>query len=310
MTFIQTVIADYEANSQGIIDTICLIACSFETKSRLHHGIVTRSGAGGIKINIRESKIHSIVTIKLTDVIIKISASDHIDKKHGRDMRGCITTKSPLKFMKFNDGIDFMCKFIHENGNRLIMHSLHNDLENLMKTQQFIGSKRFELNQHMFPSTGPLRDVILQCSYSIINNRCPLFIESYRPHCKTFTTQKGGLSTTLQSLVQFAKNDYTYIQSHSALQDTLDLFEVLQKVHQLEGEIPFTGGNYMKIEVTINQPAIPQVCHDINPIISYGPYAGHRLSVLIRDPKNRLQNIKNNNYHHVYPSLLQYLTPS
>jgi hypothetical protein len=320
-------ICDVEASHEKIIDTVCLVACEFHTKKKKIGGVRTRSGKGGIFTDVRQSRVTDMVIIKLSDVITKSSQKDYVDKKHVIDVHTCAKNKKDILFMTYEEMIKFMIQFVHKNGKKLITHNMFGDLESLTKTQEFVGGHLVK-DLEKFPTSGinhPLwGEIDLMCSWSILCNRAPVFMNDYKKFCfknKIHVSKHGNLPTTLDMFIKFVKDDLSYCEKHAASQDTFDLYQVLERLFLLDGEKPFEGKSYMKINLEYpkgpnNIEPMPQSVFNnievdstqevpLDPFttkVTFGKYKGHALSVMRKDPRY-MEWIKSENLVIKYPYL-------
>ena len=229
------------SSGQSWIHTICLIPITMKTGKMSQYTMHTTKG----------------VVIKLTDVlnneIVKAFLNyekerTHLNNKHGNDINSCSEYGIKLiRNMKFRDGVKFMNKFILENGGILIGHNIIEDLGFLVSTQNLVKGPRIIKNKlKQFPDTGMYdkswTSITKMCSMSLICNRCPKMIDEYKKWA-SINNRTDGMNK-LESLVQFVKNDRSYRQKHSAVQDTIDLFTVLKYAYKCDGSI-IDGYSYL-----------------------------------------------------------------
>jgi DNA polymerase III epsilon subunit-like protein len=228
----KVVLADFESHkgnssNKSWIHTICALAVNLETGSS--HGIV----------------------IKIDDVLRNpiIKECERVNKKHADDTNACSSCNIKVTYhKKFADAFKFLVKFINENGGVLITHNLLSDLEFLVSTQELVGGTRvIKRKLREYPDTGTYvkgwESIIKACSMSILCNRCPKMNIEYKKFNTNFTAHNRPRAT-LESYTQFAKGNDAYIQKHSAVQDTLDLFCVLRCAYRFDGKF-LDGHSYL-----------------------------------------------------------------
>jgi hypothetical protein len=196
------------------------------------------------------------LVIKVTDVLQNKFVRDfleakgdvgHLEKKHRLDEKVCKRHRVCIRYMRFRDAIRCMNKFIIENGGTLLSHNLQGDLESLVNTQNFVSGPRIVKNKlTTFPNSGMYdknwSNIKLVCTMSLFCNRCRVMNTEYKQWALE-NDKTSGLNR-LESLVQFVKKDSGYSQTHSAVQDTFDLFTVLRYAYKCDGPI-LDGFSYL-----------------------------------------------------------------
>ena len=127
------------------------------------------------------------------------------------------------------------------------------DLDFLAKTQDLVGGKRIiKKKLKEYPDSGIYdkrwSSITKICSMCLINNRCHKFNEHYSIFYKLHslpTTTGGYYSTKLETFTKFVNSDPDYVQSHSAVQDTMDLFNILKSVINYDGRNVIDTSNYL-----------------------------------------------------------------
>jgi hypothetical protein len=230
------VIADFEAtfgNMNGVskIHSMCLIPVKYD------NGKLTKQK--GLVIFIRDVLKEDVVRLgsglKLTNTLCDAAM-----------------TGMNIKVLDFSDAIREIITFIINNGSILVTHNLLNDLDFLISTQEYVGGKRMvKRNLKEYPKSGVYdkrwSQITLICSMCLITNRCTKFMDSYqRTDMPIDLTPAGYLPITLEALSQFVKGggDTNYKQSHTATQDTIDLFEVLKVAFSKESRCVIDDTDY------------------------------------------------------------------
>ena len=92
-------------------------------------------------------------------------------------------------------------------------YNLAFDMRVISKTHEFLLGKEFLLFEEKF-----LIDLWHTCAYTILNT------EKYKEYARTHNliTEKGNFQTSAESTIKFIKNDASYIEEHTALQDSID----------------------------------------------------------------------------------------
>ena len=228
------VACDFESTyGSGIVHTICLVPF------KIGHQVTKQKG----------------VLIVIKDVVKceVIQENPDVRKKIASSIIDVANYDLNLKYLDFHNAISFMVNFIEKNGGTIISHNLLDDLKFLVNTQEFIGGKRIiKKKLKEYPDTGTYdkrwENFTKICSMSLINNRCDKFTSLYHAWCKENTippTPNGYYPTRLENFTRFVKNDLDYYQSHSAVQDTIDLFNILKSVIRYDGKRVFDGQNYL-----------------------------------------------------------------
>lgn len=230
------VIADFEAH-KSLVHTIALVPFVVSSKKC----ILQKKDAVLIKV------------INIVNTINDLNP-EIINKKNLSDLsESCYGGIHAVYPMSFHEAIPYMCEYINSYGGTLVSHNLLEDLAFLEKTQSHVDGKTL-VNPLIksFPETGIRnkywKDIKKVCSISLVCNRCHYFKESYSKYVgknpSHDLTPKRYCPVTLESLSRFVKEDPKYVQSHSALKDTFDLFEVIHKCYSL-GDTLFDGCSFL-----------------------------------------------------------------
>ena len=218
---------------QSRVHTICLVPVTVDKNS------ITRQK--GVLICIRDVIKCPEIQHK-TDVRTKIAQSVIDVANYGLN----------VKYMDFYDAIKFMNQFIIDHGGMLIGHNMAGDLEFLSMTQDFVGGKRIiKKKLKDYPDTGmydPNWGAITRvCTMSLFGNRCPKMNAALRDFVNEHDldlTPQGYVPLRLATYTQFVRSDPNYRQSHSAVQDTMDLYSVLKAGIKYDGNI-IDGHDYL-----------------------------------------------------------------
>jgi len=234
----QAVVYDFEATpgpreNESRIHTISLVPVTIGTT-------VTRQK--GVLICIKDVIKREEVNLK-SDVKTKIARA--VIDVANYDMN--------IKYMNFYDAVKYMNTFIVNHGSILIGHNLIGDLGFLASTQTFVGGKRIIKNKiKEYPDTGMYdpnwSKINRVCSMSLLANRCNTMNQAFRKFVVENNlplTAGGYIPLRLNTYTQFANNDPEYRQSHSAVQDTMDLIDVLKCAVKHEKRGILDGHDYM-----------------------------------------------------------------
>jgi hypothetical protein len=236
----RAVIYDFEScvgNKQGEsrIHTVCLLPITFNSKNK---EIIKRTG----------------VLICIKDVLKRdeIKYNPNVRQKIGRAVfDGAVGMD--IKYLTFHDFIKFMITFVLEQGDgNLLGHNVLGDLGFLISTQEFVGGKRMVKRKlKEFPNTGMYdtrwSKLNLMCTMSLFGNRCPKMMEAYHKFNDDHHLQKtacGYYSSKLETYTKFAHDDPFYTQSHSVVQDTIDLYSVLRTAYKYDDDF-IDGTTYL-----------------------------------------------------------------
>ena len=229
----QAVVADFESTMSGYVHTICLIPFKF------NQNVTTQKG----------------VLLCIKDVIKKdiIQENPDVRKKIASSVIDVANYDLHIKYMNFYEAIEYMIYFIATHGGILINHNMLADLDFLSKTQDLVGGKRIiKKKLKEYPDSGMYdkrwSSITKICSMCLINNRCHKFNEHYHEFHKKHElqiTSGGYYSTRLETFTQFIRNDPTYNQTHSAVQDTMDLVNILKSVIKFDGNSIIEKSNYL-----------------------------------------------------------------
>ncbi|MER2227287.1 MAG: hypothetical protein ABS916_09560 [Carnobacterium sp.] len=107
-------------------------------------------------------------------------------------------------------------------------YNLGFDLRVIDKTTQFLLGREFLFDDKF------LIDLWHASAYTILNTK--EYKEFARKH--NLTTEKGNLKTSAESTFQFITNNPSYIEEHTALQDSLDETEILHHLLNQKESIP------------------------------------------------------------------------
>lgn len=132
----------------------------------------------------------------------------------------------------FYECINDMMSVVKRNTSHVFMSfCLDNDLDFLYKTDHIQTEKIFKRHPISFPEDFPIPQV---CAYRILCERCP-----------NTNRIRDGPSTKLDSYLQVL---CSRPQTHLVVQDTLDLFDVLQRAWTLDRfDVPKTTYFYTKV---------------------------------------------------------------
>jgi len=232
------VISDFESTLSGVIHTICLIPVKLSTT-------VTRKQ--GVLIIIKDVIGHP-------DMSEALKVDGNQCKKIGRTIIDASVNNLKIEHLNFYNAVTFMIGFIESHGGGIMNHNLLEDLGFLVNTQNFVGGKRIiknNLKEH--PDIGIYdkrwENFTKTCSMSLINNRCLNFNKNYQTFCNKHSTPPTETNlyypSKLETFTQFVKNDFWYKQSHSAVQDTIDLLNIVKSVVDYDGKNIFDGHTYL-----------------------------------------------------------------
>lgn len=231
------VLYDLEAtpslSGQSRVHTICLIPITIDKTT------VTRQK--GVLVCIRDVIKCPEIQHK-SDVRTKIAQSVIDVANYGLN----------VKYLDFYDAIKFMNQFTVDHGGMLIGHNMAGDLEFLAMTQDFVGGKRIiKKKLKDYPDTGMYdpnwSQITRVCTMSLFGNRCPTMNQALRDFVHEHdmdVTRQGYVPLRLVTYTQFVNADPTYRQSHSAVQDTMDLYSVLKAGIKYDGNI-IDGYDYL-----------------------------------------------------------------
>ena len=232
-------------------------ALAFQTKRIGHevynkpveNGRKTRSGKTQlVPVNMEICENIDNVNIYFTDVIHTDEENVDINRKKLLDMEACKHNSfKKIHFMPFNEGLLHLIDAA--DGNILISHCLYLDFDILLATQNNViknggDKKNIIVNDNILtiPKLGVNDDrwknITLLCSRELVILRCPNFMKMYKPQAPP-TSSKRFYSTTLESLVKFVTSSPTYKQLHIASQDTEDLWTLIKRLYQYDGDIIF-----------------------------------------------------------------------
>lgn len=229
----QAVVADFESTHSGYIHTICLIPFKF------NQNVTTQKG----------------VLLCIKDVIKKdiIQENPDVRKKIASSIIDVANYDLNIKYLDFFEAVKYMIFFILTHGGILINHNMLADLDFLSKTQDLVGGKRIiKKKLKEYPDSGMYdkrwSEITKICSMCLINNRCHKFNEEYHKFHKEHelpVTSGGYYSTRLETFTQFIRDNPHYQQTHSAVQDTIDLFNILKSVIKYDGNVIIEKSNYL-----------------------------------------------------------------
>ena len=108
-------------------------------------------------------------------------------------------------------------------------YNLAFDTRVISQTHEFLQGKEFTLFEDMF-----LIDLWHASACTILNT------DKYRDFAKanSLVTDKGNFKTSAEATIQYILNDPSYIEEHTALQDSLDETMILHHLLSLEEYIP------------------------------------------------------------------------
>jgi len=229
----QFVTCDFESTRHGVIHTICLIP--LKTTGNHQKGLLIF-----VKDVIQMDEVN-----ENPDVRRKLSLSMIKASKVGLD----------VQWLDFHDAIVTLIDFVTERGSILIGHNLIGDLGFLVTTQNVVGGKRIIKNRlKEYPDTGTYdsrwESITKICSMSLISTRCHKFNEHYY---KFVAKNKENMNLTegqkiplrLETYSQFVNNCTHYSQTHEAVQDTVDLVNVMKAVIKYDGKSIISNENYI-----------------------------------------------------------------
>lgn len=227
------IVCDFESTMTGIIHTICLVPVKIGNEFQIQKGVL----------------------ICIKDVLKQDTINENPDvrKKIATSVIDVAKYDCNIKYLNFYDAVLFMNDFIELHGGGVISHNFISDLGFLVDTQNFVGGKRIIKNKlKEYPDTGMYdkrwETFTKMCSMSLINNRCLKFNANYYNYCKLNeipATYGGYYSTKLETFTKFIKNDSHYKQTHTAVQDTMDLVNVLKSVYKYDGKSVIDGSSYI-----------------------------------------------------------------
>jgi hypothetical protein len=245
MVKISAVVADFESiylksSNVSYVHTVSLIPVTMNTGKMSQYALHTGKG----------------LVIKVTDVVHNKFVKEyldacrdtsHVNDKHANDAATCHAHGMRIRSMRFYDAVKAMNQFVVANGGILMSHNLPSDLQALVDTQNFVKGRRIVKNKLVqFPNTGMYdkrwTDVKLVCTMSLLCNRCHKMTAEYKQWSADNGKSRG--MNRLESFTQFVKKDPSYRQSHAAVQDTIDLFNVLTYAFKCDGPI-LDGFSYL-----------------------------------------------------------------
>jgi hypothetical protein len=229
----QVVVCDFESTFNGIVHTICLVPVKFGNEFTVQKGV--------------------LICVKDVLKCETINENPDVRKKIAASVIDVAKYNLNIKYLNFHEAVTFMNDFIESHGGMVMSHNLLNDLGFLVDTQNFIGGKRVVKNKlKEYPDTGMYdkrwENFSKMCSMSLINNRANKFNQFYYHFCDTNNipkTYSGYYSTKLETFTKFIHNDPDYKQTHTAVQDTIDLVNVLKSVYKFDGKNVIDGASYI-----------------------------------------------------------------
>lgn len=214
----------------------------------VENGRKTRSGKTQlVPVNMEICENTDNVNIYFTDVIHTTEENVDINRKKLLDMEACKHNSfKKIHFMKFHEGIQYMIDAAADGI--LISHCFLRDLEILLATQNNViknggDKKNIIVNDNILtiPKLGinddRWKNITLLCSRELVILRCPNFMKMYKLQAPT-TESKTYYSTTLENLLKFVTSP-TYEELHIASQDTEDLWTLIKRLYQYDGDIIF-----------------------------------------------------------------------
>jgi len=247
MVKISAIVADFESihlksSDVSYVHTISLIPVTMKTGKMSRYQLHVDKGL--------VIKVTDVLQSKFVKEYLEASQdTSHVDNKHMRDADACRRYGIRVRNMRFHDAVKAMNQFVSLNGGILMSHNLPSDLQALVDTQNFVKGRRIVKNKLVqFPNTGMYDknwcDIKLVCTMSLFCNRCHKMTTEYKKwSLENGRTVNKGMNR-LESFTQFVKRDPTYKQSHSAVQDTIDLFTVLTYAFKSDGPI-LDGFSYL-----------------------------------------------------------------
>jgi len=234
----KAVLYDFEScignnSGESRIHTVCLLPVTINSKTR---DVTKRTG----------------VLICIKDVLKRdeIKENGRVRQKIGRAVFDGASNNMNIKYLNLYDFVKFMITFVLANGDgNLLGHNLLGDLGFLASTQDFVGGKRIVKKKlKEFPTTGIYdtrwSKINLMCTMSLFGSRCPKMAAAYQKFNDEHhipLTPGGYYSSKLETYTKFARNDPNYEQSHSVVQDTVDLYSVLKATYKC-GDTDFIDG--------------------------------------------------------------------
>ena len=247
MSKFQGVVADFEStklnSGKCLIHTISCIPFTIKTGKLSEYSLHIEKS-----LVIKISDVLNNVYMK-TYMSVNPDEQRHIDKKHQNDHEVCLRYGVPILHMRFTPAIKRMNKFILDNGGIIIIHNLKSDLQALVQTQQMIKCPRIIKDKlREFPETGMYdkswKQIAKICSMSLVCNRCKKMQVDYVNWIRENNlVTKSGMNS-LERLSKFVKQDALYKQCHAAVQDCIDLFNVIKYAYKSDGPI-IDGKSYI-----------------------------------------------------------------
>lgn len=192
------------------------------------------------------------LVIKITDVLnskyikqvmeLNKGKAFHLNKKHENDTKICNDHGIKIRQMRYFDAVKAMNKFTLFHGGILMSHNWKGDLQSIVDTQNFVKGRRIIKNKLSsgYPNSGMYdknwMNIKLVCTVSLFCNRCPKMKSEYEKWLRADPNgrRKGEGLQTLESFTQFIKNDTSYHEKHAAVQDAIDLFNVIKYAYECE----------------------------------------------------------------------------
>ena len=158
-----------------------------------------------------------------------IELSDNIQKKLARtSVRGDELGYELVRFETLKESMVYMLKFIKQHTDGILMsHALDRDLQFLVDTADILGEKKIFKKDFMFRPESRCylsgwNNLTLVCTQRLLTTMCP-----------KFDKMVGKPSQTLQTYAEFVYGD-GYVQSHTSVEDAVDLFNVMSKAFECD----------------------------------------------------------------------------
>lgn len=226
------IIADFESTHQGWIHSISYTPVQFTHKKQWKS-----RGRGFDPVYTKATSVtHGpVTTIVIRDIVTDPSVREMTDVRH--KLSGLVTDaadlgQSEILVMEFKEALE---KFLKDAGDAWLAHSIDNDIDFLVKTDQRLRTGLFPRDPKAYPNTccrlADWSKVAKVCTQQILTRRCPNFWKAY-----------GGTSARLCHLAEFVGCS---AQTHTPARDVLDLFQVLARAYELDQFQVEEGCSYM-----------------------------------------------------------------
>ena len=181
--------------------------------------------------------------VSLTVEIEEITRFYKDDPSVTRKIEQTRVTGHEYHVLAWNRAIPKILKFMVEHGPTVISHAWHKDIEFLHQTQEFISkssscSRIFHKKLTVWPETGSYdknwSKIARVCSIHFLMNRCPKFMKAYTAWYSLRDDAKFKVHMDLERLTQFVKCEKSHEESHTSLQDSLDLLQVMKEAYKYD----------------------------------------------------------------------------